>query len=180
MRLLILSFILCLFASSTVAQDVKVQSNPNTDFSKFKSYSWIKGAQIKNPLVHQIVVDAVEQQLNSRGLSRKDTDGDLQVMYLAAMDMELQAPQPSWSSAGGTSLSTGIATIGVPWEVRKGTLLIDLIDKTSTNMVWRSYATKMLNHTPTANAEKDAKKVEKPLRNAIAKMFKKYPIKGTQ
>jgi uncharacterized protein DUF4136 len=175
MRTVILGLMLLVCASATIAQDVKVQSNPNTDFSKFKTFSWIPGSTARNPLVHQMVVQNVEQQLTARGLTRKDADGDLQISYLAATNMDLQVAQPSWNYAAGTALSTGIATLGAPYEVHRGTLLIDLIDRTSTYMVWRGYATKTLSDGPSGDTVKDAKRVEKTVKQAIAKMFKKYP-----
>ncbi len=175
MQSVILGLLLVVFASSAMGQDVKVQVNPNIDFSKYKTFSWIPGSQARNPLVHHMVVQNVEEQLTARGLTRKEADGDLQISYLAATDMDLQVAQPSWNNAAGTALSTGIATLGAPYEVHRGTLLIDLVDKTSTYMVWRGFAKKTLSDAPSGDTVKDARRVEKTLKNAIAKMFKKYP-----
>ncbi len=64
--------------------------------------------------------------------------------------------------------------------VTTGTLLIDLVETKNKYSVFRGVAKDTLNGGRTANAEADAKKVEKPIKKAVSKMFKKYPDAKTK
>jgi len=176
MRSLLLALGLFFLASPVWAQKVTADYNKTVDFSKFKTYSWVKGIPAKNPFVDKMIVDDIDRELAARGLTRQEADGDIKVMYRAAIDYDLQAPMPNWNSAGGSAPSTGIATIGTAWDVRQGTLLVDIIDRGTTNIIWRGSAVKTLNRSPSNDAAKDASRIEKPVKDAIAKMFKKYPV----
>ena len=62
------------------------------------------------------------------------------------------------------------------WTVTKGTLVVDMIDANTKNSIWRGSATDTLEHGPTGNMQKDAKSVEKKIKKAVDKMFKKFPV----
>jgi hypothetical protein len=176
MRSTILVLALLTFAGTAWGQKVKVEYKQTTDFSNFKTYTWVKGTPAKNPLIDQMIVDGVDRELAARGLTRKEADGDIQVMYMAAVDFDLQVPLPSYSGAGGTAPSTGIATLGPAWEVRKGTLALYIFDRGGQNIIWRGRAEKSLSEAPSGDLKKDASRIEKTVTNAIVKMFKKYPL----
>jgi len=54
-------------------------------------------------------------------------------------------------------------------------LVVDLLDTKTKDSVWRGTATHTLDRGPTGNKVKDSKTVEKPMRNAVKKMFKQFP-----
>jgi len=64
--------------------------------------------------------------------------------------------------------------------VTKGTLIINISDAKSKNAVWRGTATHTLEQGPTGDRIRDAKTVEKPIRKAVEKMFKKFPPQSKQ
>jgi Domain of unknown function (DUF4136) len=164
------------FAMATVnAQKVKVTADPGVDISKYKTYAWAEPMPPGNPLVQQTIVAAVEQAMTAKGLSKVEEQPEITVTYFAAINTDIQISYPSWSSAMGTTLATGIGVNSQSWPVSKGTFVLDIADAQSKNTVWRGSANHTLEHGPTGNYLKDAKSVEKPIRKAVEKMFKQYP-----
>ena len=48
--------------------------------------------------------------------------------------------------------------------------MVDMLDAKTKNSIWRCTATDTLEHGP------DAKSVEKKIKKAVEKMFKKFPV----
>ena len=67
-----------------------------------------------------------------------------------------------------------------PWPVTKGTLIVNISDAKTKNGLWRGTATQTLDNGPTGDRLRDAKTVEKPIRKAVEKMFKKFPPQSKQ
>jgi hypothetical protein len=96
------------------------------------------------------------------------------VSALASTESDLTVTNPSWAPALN-SIATGIPASAQAWPVTKGTLMIDISDARTKNGVWRGTATKTLEQGPTGDRVRDAKAVEKPINQAVQKMFKKFP-----
>jgi hypothetical protein len=179
MNKFLVSLALLLFASPVLAQKVKVDYDKAADFSKFKTYSWTRGIPAKNPLVNLMLVEGIEQGMSSKGLTKVETDGDLQLSLSVAVEFDLQVSHGGWDSRGntGSSLQTGIPAGGssTAWDVRKGTIVLDMSDKTSKNLLWHGLASETIKAEPTNDFNKDAKKVEKQVKRAIEKLFQKFP-----
>ena len=60
-------------------------------------------------------------------------------------------------------------------NVTKGTLLVDLIDRKKDISIFRGVARETLNRSVSADLAADAKSVDKLIKKAVSKMFKKYP-----
>jgi hypothetical protein len=173
---------LVLTATSARAQDVGYNAMPGTDFSKFKTYKWVKieGAQYPDQIMDSQIKSVIDGQLAAKGLTKTDDDtADLFVGYQVALDKEKQwnsfssgmgGPGWGWGAGyhgygaygGGTSTTTS-STLYV------GTLGLDFYDRAAKQLVWRGRATKTLD--PKAKPEKR----EKNLGKAVAKLLKKYP-----
>ena len=162
-------------AISVSAQKVKVGSDPAADLSKYKTYAWSKPFPPGNPFVQQTIIDAVDQALAAKGLRKVEDQPEITVAYFAATNTDLQISYPSWANAMGSALSTGIGVDSQSWLVSKGMLVVDIADAGTKSTIWRGSATQTLEHGPSGNPMKDAKTVEKPIRKAVEKMFKKYP-----
>ncbi len=176
-RFLVLLAVL-LLTTSTYGQKVSVQSDKSADFSKFKTYSWSKDIRARNPIIAQQIKDAVEQELASRGFTKVEGEGDLRVVFAAAIDFDLQVAYGNYGNAAGSPLQTGIISAGQTWDVTKGMLVVDVIEASSNNSLWRAVAKDTLSGGPSNDMLKDAKKVEKTVKKAVAKMFKKFPRPG--
>ncbi|HEY6802039.1 MAG TPA: DUF4136 domain-containing protein [Pyrinomonadaceae bacterium] len=155
------------------AQKVKVSSDPNTDFSKYKTYAWDAGT-LANPLVQQYIVAAVDKEMSAKGLKKVDTDPDLTLTALTATTSDLNVTNPTFTP-GLNPITHGLPTSSQSWPVTKGTLLIDMTDAKSKSSVWRATASNTLENGPSGDPILDAKRVEKPINKAVEKMFKKFP-----
>jgi Domain of unknown function (DUF4136) len=181
-RLIGLASAFVLVASLAPAQDVGYNFDQQADFAKYKTYKWVavKGAEQPNELVAKQIMDSIDRQLATKGLTRTDSDtADLYVAYQVAVDQEKQmttfdtgyAMGPGWGGryhggyyGGGTSTST-TSTIHV------GTVALDMYDRASKQLVWRGMASKQLD--PKAKPEKRQKNLDK----AMQKLLKNYPPK---
>ena len=68
---------LMLFASSsTLAQDVKYNFMPGTNFSKYHSYKWVNIPENVHPsqIVDQEIRQAIDAQLSAKGFTKTDDD----------------------------------------------------------------------------------------------------------
>ena len=166
--------ILC---SLVQAQKTSAAFDENVDFSNFKTFVVDKQGA-RNPYVNTLIVEAVERELTSRGLTKVDVDPDLKVVYLAATVPNLQVQNVPFYHVVNPAYSgmVGSATMNM-WDVTTGTLVIDLWDRASDRVVFRGTITDVLQRAPSADLQADAKIVSKPINKGVAKIFKKYPVK---
>ena len=174
--------ILCLWSASASAQDVKYNFMAGTDFSKYKTYKWVRvpKAQYPNQILDEQIMQSIDAQLALKGLSKTESDNpDLYVAYQAAVQQEQQWNSYStdmgggwgygrwggWGGYGGgmSTTTTTSSTINI------GTINLDIYDVAAKNQIWRGAASKTL------GSGKDPKKVQKNLNKAMAKMLKNYP-----
>ncbi|MGQ0762512.1 MAG: DUF4136 domain-containing protein, partial [Acidobacteriota bacterium] len=161
-------------AASANAQKVSVGADPAVDLTRYKTYAWSNKPTSPNPLINELIVSAVDTQLVAKGLKKVETDPGLTVVVFGSTESDIHVSNPSWSPSLN-SISTGIAVGTQSWLVTKGTLVVDISDAKTKNNVWRGTATDTLDDGPTGDRVKDAKNVEKPIRNAVKKMFKQFP-----
>ena len=165
-----------LLSAGASAQKVKVEYNKDTDFQKYKTYSWEEREQYLRPLLAAVVVGATDTQMQAKGLTKVERNGDLVVSAYGALDTDMSiAAMPSviyyfppvygypwWGSA--MYMPGSSTAIYIP----KGTLVLDLADPHAKQLRWRGVAKCELNPQ---NKEKSLQTIEK----SIEKMFKKYP-----
>jgi len=179
-KIVMVGFMLLFLHSAVPAQDIRYNSLPGTDFSKYKTYKWVRvpNAQYPNQILDTQIMQVIDAQLATKGLSKTEDNADLYITYQAAVSQEKQWNSYStggdmwgygrwggWGGYGGgmQSTTTTSKTINI------GTLNVDMYDVAQKNQVWRGAASKTL------GSGKDPKKVEKNLNKAMAKLFKKYP-----
>ena len=171
-----LLFVCCGWAA---AQDIKYNFLPGTDFSKYKTYKWVKAPKVQYPndILDTQIMQAIDAQLGLKGLTKTEDNPDLYVIYQVAVNQEKQWNSYStdmggwgygrwggWGGGGGMSTSTTTSS-----TINIGTLNVDMYDVGKKEQVWRGAATKTL------GSGKDPAKVNKNLNKAMAKLFKKYP-----
>jgi hypothetical protein len=170
-----------LLVPAAFAQDVRYNFDKNTDFSKFKTYTWvsIKDAQKVDEITDKQIKAAVDAELAKKGLTKVDGDNaDLFVGYQAAIGTEKQFTSfnndwgygPGWYRGGWYGPTGGITT-GQTTTIYVGQLALDMYDSANKDLVWRGTASKTLD--PEAKPEKREKNLEK----AVAKLLKNYPPK---
>lgn len=162
---------LILVAASAAAQDVKTNSMPGVDFSKFHTYKWVKvpNAKYPNQIVDTQIMNSVDTQLTSKGLTKTTTDdADLFVTYQVSVQQSTQ--WNAYGMGGGYRWGGGMAT-AEQTTINTGTLVLDMYDPHTKQLVWSGRATKTLD--PGNNQEKMQKNVDK----AMAKLLKDFPPK---
>lgn len=163
--------LLLLAAGPLVAQDVKSNFMPGTDFSKYHTYKWIniEGASHPNQIVDAEIKQAVDAQLATKGLTKTDGDkADMYVGYQVAVDKQKQ--WNGYGMGGGVRWGGGMAT-ATSSTIDVGTLVLDMYDPTTKQLVWTGSATKTMD--PSSNQQKN----EKNLSKAMEKLLKNYPPK---
>ena len=177
-KTLIIIALIALGSITGNAQKVKVTSDPGADFSRYKTYAWDQG-MLSNPIIRQHIILAVDNAMAAKGLQKVEKEPDLILSALASTESDLTVTNPSWAPSLN-SIATGIPSSSQAWPVTKGTLIINISDAKSRNAVWRGTASQTLEHGPTGDRVRDAKTVEKPIRKAVEKMFKKFPPQPKQ
>ena len=173
--LVLASALLCTVAQ---AQKTSAGHDKDVDFTKYKTFAFDKSGA-RNPFVNNLIVAAVERELTSRGLTKVDTDPDLRVVYLAASGPNLQVASLPFYHVVNPAYSGLVAGASTAmWDVTTGTLVIDLFDVKTDRVVFRGTVTDVLQRAPSADLQADAKIVSKPINKGVAKVFKKYPVKG--
>jgi hypothetical protein len=175
---------LLLLATAVFGQDVRYNFDKNADFSKFKTYKWVtlKDAAKVNDLVHKQIMDAIDAELATKGLTKVDDDSaNLYIGYQAAIGQEKEFTSYSsdwgygggwyrggwYGGAGGMSTTTGqTSTIYV------GQLALDMYDSANKDLAWRGVASK------TIDEKAKPEKQQKNLAKAVKKLLKNYPPKA--
>jgi hypothetical protein len=170
-----------LLTISAFAQDVRYNFDKNADFSKFKTYKWVtlKDAQKVNDLVDKQIVDAVDAELATKGLTKVTEDSaNLYIGYQAGIGQEKQYTSyssdwgygPGWYGGGwyggGPSMGT---TTGQTSTIYIGQLALDMYDSANKDLAWRGVASKTID--PKAKPDKQQKNLAK----AVKKLLKNYP-----
>lgn len=167
-------------ACGSFAQKVHVQFDKGIDFSKFKTYAWLESKHPAQEMWAQQVMADIDRQLARKGLRKVDTAAgpDLEVVYNAGIKERTIVEGYGYGYVLSEYLYNQI--YGPRWfwprpsswvsEIEKnGSLVVDLVNASSKDMVWRGVAGDTLSD--------NTKKNERKLNKAVGKMFKKYPPK---
>src|SRR3979409_820257 len=165
------------------AQQVKIDFDHQANFSQYKTYSWqeIKPA---NSLWDARIKNAVDAQLAAKGWSPVDSGGDVAIVAIKTTQTErsLQTfydgfgggwgwPRIRGGGAGGGWRRFGGGGMGeattTEQDYKEGTLVVDMYDAKTKQLVWRGSAEDTLSNKAANN--------EKNLDKGVAKMFKKFP-----
>jgi len=151
-------------------QDVRTNYMPGTNFAKYKTYKWveIEGGRHPNQIVDAQIKQSVDSQLAAKGLTKAESDtADLYVGYQIAVDQEKQ-----WNAYGmGGGIRWGGMATATSTTINVGTLVLDIYDPATKQLVWTGTATK------TIDPSKDQEKNQKNLDKAMQKLLKNYPPK---
>ena len=160
MRLRLLVPIACvLLATIAYAQKVTFDSNPSAPFASYKTYAWTQGTSTADSLMEQRIHEGVAAQLALKGLTPTNATPDL---FVATHAVTQDHPQLLVNGFGW-----GLGGVASVENYTVGTLVVDLYDAKTRQMVWCGVATDSVSSKPQKNAER--------INKAIEKMFAKYP-----
>jgi hypothetical protein len=165
--------------AALVAQKVTYDFEKSANFAAFKTYAHKDGTKVGQELIDNRLVNAIDAQLASKGLSKVESSPDLFVVYHVALDKEKDISTYSsgygggygpygWGWGGGWAGGTTHTQVR---DVLVGSLVIDLADAKKGQLVWRGIGQKEID----TNAKPE--KRDKSINNAVKKIFKNYPPK---
>ena len=150
------------------AQNIKVNYDERVDFTKFKTYSWIKGMPASNPQIHQLIVDEADRQLQGKGLKRVEANADLNITYYASLDDNLNTgaveymKNADWQRWGNHEPVYGPKMVGM----LIARMVFDIVDASANKLVWRGRA----KDAYTANQARGKKRVNKAVKKLLARL----------
>ena len=154
---------------AALAQQVKTDFDHQANFSQYKTYSW---QEIKptNSLWNARIKSAIDAQLAAKGWTQVDNGGDVAIVAIATSHTE-RTLQTFYDGMGGGWRWRGFGGMGdattTEQDYKEGTLLVDMYDGKTKQLIWRGSAEDMVSNKPETN--------EKNLNKGVAKMFKKFP-----
>ena len=159
-------------ALPALAADVTVDWDGGFDFTQVQTVAWGDGGTPAGELNQLRIEAAVEREIGASGLTfGKPADADLLVVTHAAKQT---ATKPGPRIGVGIGRSTGFGGISVGGStsvgsstIEVGSLVIQLRDRATGNLVWEAHASDTLSRDP--------KKLEAAIDKAVAKAFKKFP-----
>jgi hypothetical protein len=156
---------------SALAQNVQTDFDHQANFSQYKTYSWqeIKPA---NSLWDARIKNAADAQLAAKGWTQVASGGDVAVVAIKTSQTQrtLQTFYDGvgggwgWRRFGGGGFGDATTT---EQDYKVGTLVIDMYDAKTKQLIWRGSAQDTVSDKATQN--------EKNLDQGVAKMFKKFP-----
>ncbi len=151
------------------APNIVVDYDKTKDFSKYRTYAWGKGTPAKNPNVGRQIVEAIDDQIGRKGLTKTDDEPDLVVAYHASTHEETDENPGSLRSGYGPAYGSleSVSSGDTPMRVKVGTIVVDLYDTKDKRNVWHATASGIVGDDP----EKTAMEI----RNGAARMFEKFP-----
>jgi Domain of unknown function (DUF4136) len=168
--------LLALPATQLTAQKVHVDFDKGTDFSRLKTYAWVRGTPANNPNMDFYIKNVVTEFLRRKGITEADfTKADSLITYHAARDADIAVAgslDPTYAASGGVPLPNqsvwSSSPSGIPASfVRKGSLGFQILDKAANKVVWTGTAQGTLK-------EKVPERLDQ-IDKALGKLFERYP-----
>jgi hypothetical protein len=163
-----ISFVLAMMGAA-LAQHVETDFDHQANFSQYKTYSW-QAIKPEDSLWDARIKSAVDAQLAAKGWTKVDSGGDVSVVAIKTTQTQ-RTLQTFYDGFGGGWRWRGFGGMGqsttTEQDYKEGTLVVDLYDAKTKQLMWRGSAEDTL-------SDKAAKN-EKNLDKGVAKMFKKFP-----
>ncbi len=143
--------------------------DPDIDFQQYKTYRWMRtsserlGVQ-KNSLADKRIRHHATFHIDQTGLKQAEGETDLLVVYYVATQNQYNVSAMSY----GYGPYWGTSAVAVS-TYKKGTIILDLVDREKQELVWRGVASDDFNHMA-SREEIDAK-----LDNMFYQMLLNYP-----
>jgi hypothetical protein len=150
----------------SVAQQVKTDYDRNANFTQYKTYSW-SSVKTKDPLLVDRIKSEVNSTLAAKGLTQVDSNGDLSITAMEITKNQ-QTLNTFYDGGFGGWRWGGFGDATTTTETYKvGTLVVDLFDTQSKELVFRGSSSDTLS----SNSDKNIKNLNK----GVEKMFKHFP-----
>jgi hypothetical protein len=170
------ALVLGMVALSAQAQKPQIQWNNNYNFDAVNTFGWQDtrdtSLEEQNPFMHSLIKNTIEAELATSGLTEVEANPDVWVNYHASTTVDTQLRTDSYGySMGGYGMAGwgyyGMAAGPVSSTTRvveytRGTLVVDIWDAKSKELVWRG--------TVSDTLPDNVQKAEKLVVKSIGKM----------
>jgi len=150
------------------------------DFKQYKTYAWIPVAQgapgnartavERNSLLDQRIRSAVDLQMSDRGFQPSESP-DLHVVYHIGLEDKVQVTDWGYRYSdyywgyGGRQIDV--------YNYKEGTLIVDVIEAESHNLIWRGSGTGVVDQTQRSPEEMQAR-----FNEIMAEIMASFPPDG--
>jgi hypothetical protein len=163
-----------LFVGNSSAQQVKTDYDRNANFPQYKTFSW-EHVKTQDPLDVDRIKSAVNAALTAKGWTQVDSAGDVSIIAIQTtqdqqtLNTFYDGFGGGWGwrrfGGGGFGGFGDATTTTETYEV--GTLVVDLFDTKTKQLIWRGSASDTLSNNSNKNIEN--------LNKGVDKLFKKFP-----
>ncbi len=160
-----------LLSGTLSAQQVKTDYDRGANFGQYKTYSW-EQVKTKNALDVDRIKSAVNAAMAAKGWTQVASGGDVSIIAVE-MTQNQQTLNTfydgfgggwGWRRFGGGGFGEATTTTET---YKVGTLVVDLFDTKTKQLIWRGAASDTLSN----NSDKNIKNLDK----GVEKMFKQFP-----
>ncbi len=173
-------------AGQVSAQKVTVDLDKDTDFTKYKSITflgWQKDSdKLMNDLDKERMRNAFTAEFKSRGMEKGGDDADIAITLYLVLEQKTSTTaytnyyggggygrygRGSWGWGNGYGTTTYSES-----DYIKGTLVMDVYDNSTNQLIWQAVASGTVKENP--------KKRDKSIPKTVGKLMKKFPIEPTE
>lgn len=174
----ILCAVACLIALGSGCSSIKVSNDydQDADFRTYETYDWLDNrpnipaevvaAMNQNPLFDKRLRSAAESELNAKGLTRDQTDPDILLTYHVGVEDKVDVTDWGYRYSGQYY---GYQRDIQLYQYHEGTLIIDMIDAKTMQLVWRASGTKTVDENPAPE------QLDKRINDAVGRILASYP-----
>ncbi|MEP5614198.1 MAG: DUF4136 domain-containing protein [Cyclobacteriaceae bacterium] len=157
------------------AVQVKTYQNPKANFAKYSSWCWMQGCEItyQGPEYYNDeraiteISNAIAWNMYDKGYLQSDETSDLVLNFYVIMEQDSMEVNSAYSS---NFEDEWLSSLYPEYEqFLKGSLVIDVIDRRSSELVWTSNAIKYLSINPEFDKES--------IWAGVSKAMKKLPVR---
>ena len=158
---------------------IVINSDPAADWSRYQTFSFFDPLgtdkdSVRTILSNQLVASTT-RELEARGMTRRDENPDVLVNFIVSTKETVRS-RPSTSigvhhGIGGYSTwggySVGVSTTDIV-QSTEGTLVIDVVDRESNQLIWEAAASKRI-------TEKMRRNQQQVVDEAVIQLFAGFP-----
>lgn len=191
-RTLLVAMATALVVNQAVAQKVEIKTDKDqtADSSSVRTYAWLPPAPIvqntapdslRNPTLSDealgpAITAAVDRELTARGLVQAPPEAaDIHVAYFAALGMGFSqtylGEYYGYITGWGAPVALGAAPSTSTTIYEKGTVLVDVVNRSAKRVIWRATAVTRIEHEHTLE-----KRVTR-INDGVERMFRDFPIR---
>lgn len=164
-------------SSMRIQSDFDPEAAPN--FGAYRTYAWLPHPQggdvrINNELVARRISGAVDRELAVKGYQKQDSGSpSFKIGYHAAVEGRLDVDRVNsyygygwgrWGRPGGVVVSTDYVR-----EYNEGTLILDIVDGESGELVWRGSAEAEIDMMA------DPQQRQEKINTAVQRILERFP-----